>query len=120
LYYTHNRKVLNSSNVVSWSYLQLINSICFSLFCFTFSIIPERYTRRFFYARRFHAGRRFLVAEVGCESVAQVLTALLELMNMVELKGDVRFWIRHQVLTNQINTRLLDHQIGLSEKKLEE
>ena len=64
--------------------------------------------------------RRPLVAEDGSESVAQILTALLKLMDVIELKGDVWLQICHEVLTYQIDARLLDHKIGLTEKKLEE
>jgi hypothetical protein len=64
---------------------------------------------------------RTFVAENGSEAVAQqVLTALVELMNVVELKRDGRLRIRYQVLAYQIDARLLDHKIGLTEKKLEE
>jgi hypothetical protein len=60
------------------------------------------------------------VAENGSEAVAQVLAALLELIYVVELERDVRLRIRHQVLAYQIDARLLDHKIGLTEKKLKE
>jgi hypothetical protein len=60
------------------------------------------------------------VGENGSEAVAQVLTALLELMDMVELEREVWLRIRHQVLAYQIDTRLHDHKISLTEKKLEE
>ena len=63
---------------------------------------------------------RSLVVENSSEADAQVLTALLELMDVVELKRDVRLRIHHQVLAYQIDIRLFNHKISLTEKKLEE
>ena len=60
---------------------------------------------------------RSLVGENGSEAVAQVLTALLELMDMVELEREVRLRIRHQVLAYQIDTRLHDHKTSKSHQK---
>jgi hypothetical protein len=40
-------------------------------------------------------------------------------MDVVKLKGDVWLRIRHQVLAHQIDARLLDNKIGLTEKELE-